>query len=409
MTKSRYQNIFLLSLFLINILGVVRYILRWGEPLSSEGYLPTPTYFFWSWDALVLVMVAVVVLNTGLEKSKKYFLFFLPLLLFACISWIQSTSFYVSGTARAIILNGVIFSLLASSWEWLSIKSINKLIEVVAAFAVFFVVLQICLYYYYDILPTHSNECGLVRFGSIYNDSLVFGVMLPMFAGYFLRKCSGAFLLFLISFVVVVLSVMTGGMTAMAISLLYIFFVLRANRQLGLMLALVLLICVVIFKDHFIQLMNFKLGYGCGSPVRHLDLKNGFDGGSVAGHLIGWSQMGGLSFANLIGITPMNYYAESGYLSFLYNFGGVVLLLVMVFHIWTVLACRRILKYSTDLQLRAFAGGAEGLTMGILLASVNLPIIIYPPVYLWVVILSAIVIGYASNNNYGRDRAKKSN
>lgn len=76
--------------------------------------------------------------------------------------------------------------------------------------------------------------------------------------------------------------------------------------------------------------------------------------------------------------------------------GEFDILIAQVHLVWSgitrINACRDIFRTSSDKEIQALADATEGLTIGVLLASINLPIIVYPPIYLWVVILSAIVI-----------------
>lgn len=108
----------------------------------------------------------------------------------------------------------------------------------------------------------------------------------------------------------------------------------------------------------------------------------------------GWRKIEDLGPLTLTGFYPLDTFAESGLLLLLYNFGLPGVATVIFFHVLTLRACHRILrnKEMHAVSVRALAGATEGLTVGVLLGSINLPIVIIPPVYLFVAILSAIVM-----------------
>jgi hypothetical protein len=81
-----------------------------------------------------------------------------------------------------------------------------------------------------------------------------------------------------------------------------------------------------------------------------------------------------------------------------------ILIIVLAFHLKVLSACRAILSKGTSShEMRVFTGAAQGLSISVLLANLNFPPIVYPPVYLMVVIFSAIVIKRSANTNFRKN------
>ena len=101
-------SILIAIIFLINTTGIIRYFFQWGDPASSPGYELVPGEFFIYWNFLTIIVVMIILVNV--RKVNTYFLCgYLMVSFFACLVVMSSESFYVLGTARSLILNGLLF------------------------------------------------------------------------------------------------------------------------------------------------------------------------------------------------------------------------------------------------------------------------------------------------------------
>lgn len=367
------SKFFVLLFLAINLRGGLGYIFRWGDPGTSPTYLDRPVIFFIFWNILTWLMLILVIYKAR-KISKKYLAVYTISLILCLISLPQLESFFVLGAARGIILYGFFFLCLISNGSWIKISQINRSIEFLAAFGLAFLFYQIYQYNYLGILPAHSNPGQLIRFGSFYDDSLVLGISLPMFAGYFFNKYKKPLPSLLTALIVCVVVILTGTMTAMVIIFLYVAWIFRKRYGLLVLFVCACLIPAIYFIDQIKYLWLFKSG-------------------SIEGHLEGWDYFKDIRLLNLTGFFPLDVFVENGYLSLLINFGVPILIIVLAFHFATLRACRAILLSSTSsCEMQNFAGAVQGLSISVLLANLNFPTIVYPPVYLVVAIFSAIVI-----------------
>ena len=367
------SKFFVLLLVVTNLRGSLGYIFRFGDPESSSTYSERPVEFFIFWNILIWLMLILVVYKTR-NISKKYLAIYLVSIIFSFICISQTKTFYVLATARSIFLYGFFFLCLYSARSWIKISQINKAIELMTAFGIVFLLYQIYQYNYFGILPAHSHLGIGIRYGSFYDDSLVLGILLPMFAGYFLNKYQKTFPTLVTSLVIGLVVILTGSITAIVAVFLYI--VWKQRKRYGLLL---FFLCV-----SSVSAIYFS------NQIKYMWLSKT---ASIAAHLAGWDSFKDIGLLNLIGFSPLSHFVESGYLSFLYNFGIPILVIVLVFHFATLKACHLILKSRTSSkEMQNFAGAVEGLTISVLFANFNLPPIVYPPVYLLVAIFSAMVL-----------------
>ena len=373
MKRISASYLFVLLFLIVNLRGSLGYIFRFGDPASSPTYSAAPLEYFLFWDVIIGLMT-ILVISKIKKLSLYYTTIYLLILLFSFICLFQTESFYVHGAIRSMILYGFFFLIIISNEDWIKISQLNKAIEVMTVFGIFFLFYQLYQYHFFGVLPAHSHEHQLIRYGSFYNDSLILGILLPMFAGYFFNKYRNPIPSLLTAIIVCAVVILTGSMTAMAIIFLYVVWSLRKRYLLlsvFLCFALFLSLC---FASQINQLWSFKSG-------------------SVAEHFEGLNYFKGVGLLTLIGLHPLDKFVEIGYLSFLYNFGMPILIIVLALHFKTLSACRIILSERTSSrEMQAFAGAAQGLTISVLLANFNSPPIVYPPVYLVVVIFSAIAI-----------------
>lgn len=368
-------------IFLINTLGIVRYLFQWGDPASSPGYELVPTIFFVYWNLLT-----VFVIITLLVKTRKINLFFLCCYLYLIfeitIIGAISESFYVHGTARSLALNGFIFLLLSANAEFLSINKIVKCIEFLAALSIGFLLFQIVRVYIFEIYPSHSHPGYLVRYGSIYDDSLVLSIMAPMFAGLFLIKYQSFAAAIIICLVSLGVSFLTGSFTGILIMLLYLAWCKRDNPKLlfGLFFALVIL--AIWQFEYFLGIFLFKQD-------------------SISSHVEGWGELRSISLPTLLGIYPTDLYPEPGYVSFLLNFGAPMLLGFIGLLSYLIYICVSCLKNkSINSDFRLILGATEGLLISVTLANLNFPVVIFPPIYLMLAILSGVTFYHYSQRHH---------
>ena len=391
MKRISASGLFVLLLLVVNLRGIFGYILRYGESATSPTYQAFPLNWFLLWRVVVGGLMAIIIICKMKKISIHYTTIYLLVLLFSLICIFQTESFHVQGAARCMIMYGLLFLVIVSNESWIKISHINKSIEFMAAFGLLFLLYQMYQYHYFGVLPAHSHVNKSIRYGSFYNDSLVLGVLLPMFAGYFFNKYQKPFLLLLTAVIVCLVAVLTGTMTAMGIVFLYVVWNFRKRYGLLLFFLCANLVLAIYFIDQIKYLWLFKSG-------------------SIAGHLEGFSYFKELGAINLAGLSPLNEFTETGYLLFLYNFGVPVLLIILAFHLKVLSVCHAILlKDAPSSQMRAFTGATEGLTISVLLANFNLPPILFPPVYLMVVIFSAIVIKRSANTNFRRNSRIETN
>ena len=247
-----------------------------------------------------------------------------------------------------------------------------------AVFGLFFLAWQYIQYALYGVLPSHSHEGSLIRYGSYYDDSLVLGILTPMFAGYYLSKYQNkiAYEVIIIAFSAVAV-VMTGGFTSLLTVFLFIALWFRGRHFFLVAFFCAVIFALVIFYNEMLSVWHFKQD-------------------SIAGHLSSWESIAidDMGLINYLGIIPMDIFVEVGYLSFLYNYGVPVVALIVALHIYTLYACKYVRSNSdAGSAIYRFSGAAEGLAFSVLVVNMNLPPIVYPPIYLFVAIFSAIIIG----------------
>jgi hypothetical protein len=352
-------------------MGIFRYTFRYGEPHTSPGYSPVPSEYFLVWDISIGLMLALLLTKTT-RLSLKGVLFYM-LLAGVCINtFFNASNFYVTGYVKSMLLYGFIGLLLYSDNSWLKISSFNRAIEWMTVFVAIFLCWQIFHYLFNGILPSHSHENVLIRFGSIWDDSLVFGALLPMFAGYYFAKYrKDSKISIAIAFLLNLVALMTGSFTAIAVSLAYSFYKLLRHPAM-----LALFICVA----------TAGLLVFFGELDRFIEFKSE----SIVGHLKGLELLGDLKPGTIVGLAPVDRFVESGMLMLLINFGLPVMLLVVFLHLYTLASCKSF--FLESVEVGCFAGATEGLIFSVLLFSLNLPIVILSPVYLFVAIFSGLIL-----------------
>ena len=368
-------SILIAIIFLINTTGIIRYFFQWGDPASSPGYELVPGEFFIYWNFLTIIVVMIILVNV--RKVNTYFLCgYLMVSFFACLVVMSSESFYVLGTARSLILNGLLFLGLSENAKFISIRVINKCIEFLGVLTIGFLLLQIVRVYAYDIYPTHSHPEYLVRYGGIYDDSLVLAIMAPMFAGYFLRRFQSIYFLLLTCLLSICVALLTGSFTGMLITIAYTFWCSRENLRLLVWLLFSLIALAIWQFEYFFEIFQFKQD-------------------SISAHAAGWHDLFKVTPASMLGIVPADIYPEPGYLSLLLNFGLPIFLGFLGLLIYLLSMCIYSLKSTyRNRELRSLVGATEGLLISVALANFNFPVVIFPPVYLMLAILAGLAHYY---------------
>ena len=303
------SGLFVVMLLAANLMGVLRYIFRWGHPYTSPGYTLVPSGYFLFWDVLIAGMIGIL-----LVKTKKISLTISALYLFGSvillINYSQADNFYVLGAARSLLMYGFVFCCICSSGEWISLSHINKLMGFLCIFGVLFLLYQVYGYYCCSIYPAHSHE-KLVRYGSFFDDSLVLAILLPMFAGYYFGKYFSSYSTMVGAVIFFSISVLTGSLTGMGGYAIYLLFRFGRKPKILVCFFSLLFFLAIQFDSYIADLWNFKLD-------------------SIRGHIVGWAALSNIELINIIGISPLNIFAESGLLLILYNFGLPILIILLI-------------------------------------------------------------------------------
>ena len=273
--------IFAILIFIINSIGVIRYLNQWGDPLSTPTYSLVPTEYFLIWDILTFLLFTILIL-----KFRKIRLLTISCLLCLVLNVIligsQTVEPIILGTVNSLVLNGFTFALLRSNSGWINIRHLDKVIEILTISIIVFLMYQIFKFQIDGRLPSHSHEGLSVRFGSIYDDSLVLGIMLPFFAGYFLQKFKSTKSVIAIFALSLALSILTGSFTSMVIMLFYFIYIARSKPKILFMIFLITFTIGALFFEHLYLLWIFK-------------------GGSIEGHLDGWSAINSVTLFSFLG------------------------------------------------------------------------------------------------------------
>jgi hypothetical protein len=367
------------GIFFIIAINFFRYIFKFGTPSSSPGYSETPLEF-WAIRYLLIGLIFLIFLSAW----KR-------LRLFECIAFavLVLSSIYALTTTESALIRIAAFHLCLAGLLFLAVRSMGddviaeyldyftKLLYALAILFFVFLILQLFLYFLFDRLPSHSHSNSIiVRFGSVLDDSLAFGVLLPMFAGLIFYSLEDEFSRSVGLMAIILMAVLTGSLTAMATTAIYTFWLLRLKWQNFALWALLISLLLASFHWYFIELWSAKSG-------------------SIAGHLEGVQLLLGNPVAKLQG----GGFAESGWIFLFKNFGIFALIVMLGFHLYVHLLCSRTLR-SADSN-KQYIGAVEGLNFSALVASFNLPVLMIFPVYFLLAIFSAVLCGIAGKHRIG--------
>lgn len=373
---NRWGSLALLTLILaVVFMNAARYIFKFGAPLSSPGYTSTPLIFWAIKYGLLLAIIGIVAVGVDSSKPRYYFAYGF-VLIFTVIGLIETDRQLIEIAAFYIGLYGFLFILGTSNPTLSNPATIALLIKgllLLAIAAVCFLLLQLALYFGMNVLPSHSHEGSiLIRFGSFLDDSLAFGILLPMFAGlcFFIIKSSTERTMALLA--TCLCAVLSGSMTAMATTTFFTVWLFRKNVREATAWIFLILLLILVFRWQFHELWLAKSG-------------------SIQGHLEGFNSL--VQTEDWLDPSPSRGFSESGFLLIFNNFPIPVLIGWIVFHTIIFLACRRLLVRADTAAVHPFIGAVDGLNFSAFVASFNLPVIMIFPVYLLLAIFAAAVLG----------------
>jgi len=355
-------------------MGSIRYVFRWGDPSTSHTYNEVPSGYFLFWNVVTALMAVIALINIR-KISKCLVIIGLLVMLELLICNYQTNSFYVKGAVHSLILSGFFFIAIYSNSTWINIEHLNRAIEFLAVYGSAYIIFQILLYMTLGMLPAHSLKGKLIRLGSYYDDSLVLGTLLPMFAGYYFSKYRNISQRLITGLLFNLVALGTGSLTAVGVAFLYTIWSYRDRLYLIVIYLIFGLLIIASIHEQLLGAITIKSE-------------------SIGYHLAGFSEIKKLNLITLLGLRPLDTFVESGFLLILLNLGLPVLLIVIWLHLYTLLATRSFMETSSS--ERTFAGATEGITFSILFSSLNLPVVIISPVYLMSAIFSGIILGNKS-------------
>lgn len=374
-------------LFIVILMNSARYFLKFGTPSSSPGYTDTPVEF-WAIRYFLIGLVFLVLASYW----RRFRLFELMAFVVLALS-----SLYALSIAESASVKIAAFHLCLASFLFFTARSMEdeiathfvglftKLLYALAVCFAAFLALQIFLYFATDVLPSHSHANSiLVRFGSILDDSLAFGVLLPMFAGLLFYSQEDGFFRSVSLMAVILIAVLTGSLTAMATTAIYTLWLVRLQWRNVALWVLLISLLLASFHWYFIELWSAKSG-------------------SIAGHLEGVQLLLGNPEAKLLGNPEAKLqsggFAESGWILLFKNFGIFALIVMLAFHLYIHLLCSRTLRSAYG--NKQYIGSVEGLNFSAFVASFNLPVLMIFPVYFLLAIFSAVLCGVVVKNGIG--------
>ena len=360
-------------MFVVIAINSFRYIFKFGLQSSSSGYSNTPLEFW-----VIRYLLIGIILLIFVRAWKRIILFewmaFAVLLLSSIYALKISEYTQVKIAAFHLCLAGFLFLAVRSMKDDVISNYVGyftKLLYVLLVLFFVFLALQIFLYFLFGNLPSHSyNNSIILRFGSVLDDSLAFGILLPMFAGLLFYSLEDGFSRPVSMMSVILIAILTGSLTAMATTAIYTLWLVRLQRRNFALWFLLISLLLISFHRYFFELWSAKSG-------------------SIALHLEGLKLLSG-GFAEKSG-----GFAESGWILLLNNFGIFTLLVMLGFHLYIHLLCLRTIR--SGYSYKQYIGAVEGLNFSAFVASFNLPVLMIFPIYFLLAIFSAVLCGVAGN------------
>lgn len=373
--RPKLLSVLLLIVILMNF---ARYIFKFGSPSSSLNYSHTPIAF-WIIRYCLVALIFLIFASAWKRLRVVEWVGFTVLALSSIYALTETESDLIKIAAFHLSVTSFLFLTIRSMGDGSAAEYVDYFVNLFYGLAIIFALilaLQIFLYFAFDVLPSHSHANSiLIRFGSIFDDSLAFGILLPMFVGFFFYGIKDDFMRFVGLMAIILISVLTGSLTAMATTAIYTLYLMRVEWRRLLVWGLMLMLLLVAFHWYFLELWSAKLG-------------------SIAGHMDGLQ----IIFGNDGGLQGENF-AESGWILLFKNFGIFALLVIFGFHLYIHFLCMRTLH--SVYGYRQYVGAVEGLNFSAFFASFNLPVLMIFPVYFLLAIFSAILCGVAGGNGVG--------
>jgi hypothetical protein len=118
-----------------------------------------------------------------------------------------------------------------------------------------------------------------------------------------------------------------------------------------------------------------------------------FKAGSIEAHLNGWGAIDSITLFSFLGFQPEGIYPEPGVLALLLNFGIFIVVGIYGLMLYSLIRISSALtKKLIPRNLCPLFGATEALLISVFIASFNMPVVIYPPIFLMLAIFSGVVI-----------------
>ena len=265
-------------LFLLWLLPCIcEYIFGWSNPNSSPGYSYAPLWFSYIKTLTQCLLLVVFLYPFRIKITNRNILIcfflvacFLDLLIYKYThDSFQSYAVYKANEVNLLVIKSIfIFIAFVFLVSFFNAKVFLQESSIKFIFNIFFVgfIVQIFIFYFLDISPSHSQNFFLLpRFNGVTNDSLATGLILPLFIPFLLSKKNKI----LYSLILILLSILTGSLSSLFITLLILFAYLVYKKLFS-----VIFFCVfalVVFGVFFYEEIMYVLYYKFDSILVHLD------------------------------------------------------------------------------------------------------------------------------------------
>ncbi|WP_422672421.1 hypothetical protein [Candidatus Methylopumilus planktonicus] len=256
-------------LFLLYLLPTIcEYFFKYSSPLTSPGYSFAHPWFSWL-KTVVQCLLLVFFLYPFRAKItiRNILIWFSLIAYFLVLILYKYSNDLIDPNTVAIksffIFIGFVAVLTTLKTEYILLESTIKFI-----FNIFFVgfVIQIFVYYFFGINPSHSPDFFLFpRFNAVTNDSLATGLIIPLFIPLLINKKTRIFHMLIL----ILMSISTGSFSSLFITLFLLFSYLAYKKLFSLIVFNVFALAVsgVIFYEEITYILSYKID----SILVHLD------------------------------------------------------------------------------------------------------------------------------------------
>ncbi len=257
------------ALFLLYLLPTICEIFfRWSNPFTSPGYSFAPHWFSWL-KILAQCLLLVFFLYPFRTKitTRNILIWFCLIAYFLVLILYKYSNDLIDPNSVAIkslfVFIGFVAVLTALKTEYILLESTIKFI-----FNIFFMgfVIQIFVYYFFGINPSHSADFFLFpRFNAVTNDSLATGIIIPLFIPLLINKKNRIFQMLIL----ILMSIATGSFSSLFITLFLLFAYLAYKKLFSLIVFNVFALAAsgVIFYEEITYILSYKID----SILIHLD------------------------------------------------------------------------------------------------------------------------------------------